>query len=166
MRTRLPGRPRLKPSRVPTSRSRPAPATAKTGVLVDAVRARALEEPIARVRALLRRPERPPAEVLEYGDLTLCTKTRVVRRSERSFDLTPIEFDLLELFLRNPGRVLSRGQIFTHVWGYDFGASSNSLTVYIGYLRLKTEAAGEPRLIHTVRGVGYVLQQWPKGRNS
>jgi two-component system, OmpR family, response regulator MprA len=135
-------------------------------VLVDAVRARALGKPIARVRALLRRPEPPPAEVLEYGDLTLCTKTRVVRRSEREFDLTPIEFDLLELFLRNPGRVLSRGQIFTHVWGYDFGASSNSLTVYIGYLRRKTEAAGEPRLIHNVRGVGYVLQESPKDRDS
>lgn len=151
---------------MPTSRLPVGSRHGETGVLVDAVRARALGEPIARVRALLRRPQRPPVEVLEYSDLTLCTKTRVVRRSERAFDLTPIEFDLLELFLRNPGRVLSRGQIFTHVWGYDFGASSNSLTVYIGYLRRKTEAAGEPRLIHNVRGVGYVLQESPKGRDS
>jgi two-component system, OmpR family, response regulator MprA len=128
-------------------------------VPVDAVRSRALAEPIARVRALLRRPEREVTEVLEFSDLTLCTKTRVVRRGDRPIDLTPIEFDLLELFLRHPGRVLPRGEIFTRVWGYDFGAKSNSLTVYIGYLRRKTESGGEPRLIHTVHGVGYVLQE-------
>ena len=126
------------------------------------MRSRALAEPIARVRALLRRPERAPREVLEYGDLSLCTKTRAVRRAGRAISLTPIEFDLLELFLRHPGRVLSRHEIFTRVWGYDFGAKSNSLTVYIGYLRRKTEAGGESRLIHTVRGVGYVLQESSK----
>jgi len=127
------------------------------------VRSRALAEPIARVRALLRRrPEREVSEVLEYSDLTLCLTTRAVRRGGRAIDLTPIEFDLLELFLRHPGRVLSRGEIFTRVWGYDFGASSNSLTVYIGYLRRKTEAGGESRLIHTVRGIGYVLQASPR----
>ena len=123
------------------------------------MRSRALAEPIARVRALLRRPERASTEVLEYGDLSLCTKTRAVRRAGRAIGLTPIEFDLLELFLRHPGRVLSRHEIFTRVWGYDFGAKSNSLTVYIGYLRRKTEAGGESRLIHNVRGVGYVLQE-------
>ena len=123
------------------------------------MRSRALAQPIARVRALLRRPEREVTEVLECSDLTLCPTTRVVRRAGRTIGLTPIEFDLLELFLRHPGRVLSRGEIFSRVWGYDFGASSNSLTVYIGYLRRKTEAGGESRLIHTVHGVGYVLQE-------
>jgi two-component system, OmpR family, response regulator MprA len=128
-------------------------------VLVGAVRSRALAEPIARVRALLRRPEREVTEVLEYSDLTLCPTTRAVRRAGRAIGLTPIEFDLLELFLRHPGRVLTRSEIFTRVWGYDFGARSNSLTVYIGYLRRKTEAGGESRLIHTVHGIGYVLQE-------
>ena len=81
-------------------------------------------------------------------------------RAERRIDLTPIEFSLLELLLRNPGRVLHRTEIFRQVWGFDFGPSSNSLNVYVGYLRRKTEAGGEPRLIHTVRGVGYVPAQF------
>jgi two-component system response regulator MprA len=88
--------------------------------------------------------------------------TRRVRRGRRFFELTPTEFELLELFLRHPGRVLSRSSIFTHVWRADVGATSNVLNVYVGYLRRKTEAGGEPRLLHTVRGVGYVLAAKPE----
>jgi len=84
--------------------------------------------------------------------------TRDVRRGERSIELTRTEFLLLELFLLNPKRVLTRAVIFDRVWGYDFGPTSNALEVYVGYLRRKTEAGGEPRLIHTVRGVGYVMK--------
>jgi two-component system response regulator MprA len=112
---------------------------------------------LARVRALLRRSsveEDPP----QFSDLMLDPKTRAVTRAGRPIDLTPTEFGLLELFLRNPGRVIHRTEIFRDVWGFDFGPSSNSLNVYVGYLRRKTESAGEPRLIHTVRGVGYVLR--------
>ena len=120
----------------------------------------ALEELLARVRALLRRAtEEGSGEVLRFGDLELHPGTREVRRGDRSIELTRTEFSLLELFLRNPRQVLTRSVIFERVWGYDFGFGSNSLDVYIGYLRRKTEAAGEPRLIHTVRGVGYALRE-------
>jgi len=95
---------------------------------------------------------------LRFRDLTLDPRTRVVRRGTREIDLTPIEFSLLQLFLSYPRHVLTRSFIFTRVWGFDFSAMSNSLNVYVGYLRRKTEDGGEPRLIHTVRGVGYVLR--------
>lgn len=107
----------------------------------------------------LRRRQSDQGEVLRFSDLTLNRRTREVRRGNRDLDLTKIEFALLELFLRNPGSVLSRSLIFEHVWGFDFGPTSNSLNVYVGYLRRKTEAGGERRLIHTVRGVGYVLKR-------
>ncbi|MGZ5308849.1 MAG: response regulator transcription factor [Solirubrobacterales bacterium] len=119
----------------------------------------ALEELMARLRALLRRGESEAGEALEYADLRLDPATREVQRGEREIELTKTEFSLLELFLEHPRQVLSRGQIFEAVWGYDFGPSSNSLEVYVGYLRRKTEAEGEPRLIHTVRGVGYALRE-------
>jgi two-component system response regulator MprA len=120
----------------------------------------ALEELLARVRALLRRTTDADAgEVLSFADLALDLGTREVRRGGRLIELTRTEFALLELFLRNPRQVLTRSIIFERVWGYDFGFASNSLDVYIGYLRRKTEAGGEPRLIHTVRGVGYALRE-------
>jgi len=120
----------------------------------------ALEELLARLRALLRRTDgAAPGDVLEFAGLILDTGTRQVRRSDRDIELTRTEFSLLELFLRNPRQVLTRSVIFERVWGYDFGPSSNSLEVYVGYLRRKTEAAGEPRVIHTVRGFGYVLRE-------
>jgi two-component system response regulator MprA len=120
----------------------------------------ALEELFARLRALLRRTDgAAPGDVLEFADLTLDTGTRGVRRGDREMELTRTEFSLLELFLRNPRQVLTRSVIFERVWGYDFGPTSNSLEVYVGYLRRKTEAGGEPRLIHTVRGVGYALRE-------
>jgi two-component system, OmpR family, response regulator MprA len=120
----------------------------------------ALEELLARVRALLRRTtDTDGAEVLSFADVTLDLGTREVRRAGRLIELTRTEFALLELFLRNPRQVLTRSIIFERVWGYDFGFASNSLDVYIGYLRRKTEAGGEPRLIHTVRGVGYALRE-------
>ena len=119
----------------------------------------ALEELLARVRALLRRATDEDGDVLRFADLELDPGTREVRRGERQIELTRTEFSLLELFLQNPRRVLTRSVIFERVWGYDFGFGSNSLDVYIGYLRRKTEAAGEPRLIHTVRGVGYALRE-------
>jgi two-component system, OmpR family, response regulator MprA len=120
----------------------------------------ALEELLARVRALLRRTtEGDDGELLRFADLELDPGTREVRRGDRSIELTRTEFSLLELFLRNPRQVLTRSVIFERVWGYDFGFGSNSLDVYIGYLRRKTETAGEPRLIHTVRGVGYALRE-------
>jgi DNA-binding response OmpR family regulator len=97
--------------------------------------------------------------VLRFNDLALDTRTRDVSRSERAMELTPTEFRLLELLLRNPRQVLTRELIFDRVWGFDFGPSSNTLSVYIGYLRRKTEADGEPRLIHTIRGVGYMLRE-------
>jgi len=95
---------------------------------------------------------------LRFGDLTLDPRTRDVRRGDRAITLTPLEFALLELFLSHPRHVLTRSFIFTRVWGFDFSATSNSLNVYVGYLRRKIEAGGEGRLIHTVRGVGYVLR--------
>ena len=120
----------------------------------------ALEELIARVRALLRRlGSDETATTLTFGDLELDTGTREVRRGEETLTLTRTEFALLELFLRNPKQVLTRSVIFDRVWGYDFGYGSNSLDVYICYLRKKTEAGGKPRLIHTVRGVGYALRE-------
>jgi two-component system, OmpR family, response regulator MprA len=119
----------------------------------------ALEELLARLRALLRRHENGGEENLRYADLSLNPATREVLRGEREIELTKTEFALLELLLRHPKQVLGRGQIFEAVWGYDFGPTSNSLEVYVGYLRRKTEDGGEPRLIHTVRGVGYVLRE-------
>jgi two-component system response regulator MprA len=121
----------------------------------------ALEELLARLRALLRRSAAPDDQVLRFEDLSLDPATREVTRGERSIELTRTEFLLLELLLRNARQVLPREVIFDRVWGYDFGANSNSLEVYIGYLRRKTEADGEPRLVHTVRGVGYVLREQP-----
>ena len=96
---------------------------------------------------------------LRYADLSLDPRTRLVLRGRRGIELTPIEFALLELLLANPETVLPRSAIFEHVWGYDFGATSNALNVYVGYVRRKTEQGGEPRLIQTVRGVGYVLRE-------
>jgi two-component system response regulator MprA len=119
----------------------------------------ALDELFARVRALLRRADREESEVLRFADLELEPSTREVRRGGERIELTRTEFALLELFLRNPRQVLTRSLIFERVWGYDFGLSSNSLDVYVGYLRRKTEAGGRPRLIHTVRGVGYALRE-------
>jgi two-component system response regulator MprA len=119
----------------------------------------ALDEMLARLRALLRRSgwsgER---RVLRFEDLQLDTLAHEVRRGSRPIELTRTEYLLLELFLMHPRQVLTRAQIFDRVWGYDFGPTSNSLEVYVGYLRRKTEAAGEARLLHTVRGVGYVLR--------
>jgi two-component system, OmpR family, response regulator MprA len=120
----------------------------------------ALEELLARLRALLRRAAPlDDDEVLRFADLSLNPGTREVLRGDRSIELTRTEFLLLELLLRNARQVLPREVIFDRVWGYDFGANSNSLEVYIGYLRRKTEAGGESRLLHTVRGVGYVLRE-------
>jgi len=123
----------------------------------------ALEELLARIRALLRRvsPDLGDDEILRVSDLSLEPATRIVRRRARNIELTRTEFALLELLLRNAGQVLTRELIFDRVWGYDFGANSNSLEVYVGYLRRKTELDGEPRLIHTIRGVGYVLREQP-----
>ncbi len=126
----------------------------------------ALEELLARLRALLRRthtegvaPDELDAEELSFSDLRLNPATREVRRGTRLIELTRTEFTLLEMFLRRPRRVLDRSFILEEVWGYDFPTTANSLEVYVGYLRRKTEAEGEPRLIHTVRGVGYVLKE-------
>jgi two-component system, OmpR family, response regulator MprA len=119
----------------------------------------ALEELLARVRALLRRASPTGDGVLRFADLELDTGTREVRRDGDPIELTRTEFNLLELFLLNPRQVLTRSIIFERVWGYDFGFASNSLDVYIGYLRRKTEAGGKPRLIQTVRGVGYALRE-------
>jgi two-component system, OmpR family, response regulator MprA len=119
----------------------------------------ALRELQARLRALLRRSgEGSDGEVLRFGDLSLDPIAHEVRRGDRLIELTRTEFLLLELFLRHPRQVLTRSQIFEHVWGYDFGPTSNALGVYMGYLRRKTEARGEPRVLHTVRGVGYILR--------
>ncbi|MBB5153682.1 two-component system response regulator MprA [Saccharopolyspora phatthalungensis] len=127
----------------------------------------ALEELLARLRALLRRASPPdlgqdaqPA-ALRFADLELDPGTREVRRGERPISLTRTEFALLELLMAHPKQVLTRSRLLEDVWGYDFPTSGNALEVYIGYLRRKTEAEGEPRLIHTVRGVGYVLRETP-----
>jgi len=119
----------------------------------------ALEELLARVRALLRRGAASVDGVLRFADLELDPQTREVHRGGERIDLTRTEFNLLELFMLNPRQVLTRSIIFERVWGYDFGFASNSLDVYIGYLRRKTEAGGKPRLIQTVRGVGYALRE-------
>ncbi|MCD4523897.1 response regulator transcription factor [Nocardioides sp. cx-173] len=122
----------------------------------------ALQELLARLRALLRRvvqDEDAPEEVLTFADLSMNVATREVFRGQRRMELTRTEFTLLEMFLRRPRRVLERAFILEEVWGYDFPTTANSLEVYVGYLRRKTEAEGEPRLIHTVRGVGYVLKE-------
>ncbi|WP_116198892.1 response regulator transcription factor [Amycolatopsis circi] len=126
----------------------------------------ALEELLARLRALLRRAapdgqQGETSEALSFADLTLDPGTREVRRGGREISLTRTEFALLELFLSYPKHVLTRGRILEEVWGYDFPTSGNALEVYVGYLRRKTEADNEPRLIHTVRGVGYVLRETP-----
>ena len=119
----------------------------------------ALEELFARLRAILRRSADGAVEVLRFADLELDPATREVRRGGDLIELTRTEFSLLELFMLNPRQVLTRSVIFERVWGYDFGPGSNSLDVYIGYLRRKTEAGGKPRLIQTVRGVGYALRE-------
>ncbi len=121
----------------------------------------ALSELLARLRALLRRRSAAGdgGETLRFADLSLDLATREAHRGERAFTLTRIEFDLLELFLRHPRQVLTREIILDRVWGYDFDSSTNSLAVYVGYLRRKTEAGGESRCIHTVRGVGYALRE-------
>jgi two-component system response regulator MprA len=118
----------------------------------------ALQELFARLRALLRRTAPDDGEILRFGDVEMDLAAHEARRGDRPLELTRTEFLLLELFLRNPRRVLTRDVIFERVWGYDFGPTSNSLEVYVGYLRRKLEADGEPRVIHTVRGVGYVLK--------
>ncbi len=122
----------------------------------------ALQELLARLRALLRRvvpEEDAPDETLTFADLSMDIATREVRRGDRLVELTRTEFTLLEMFLRRPRRVLERSFILEEVWGYDFPTTANSLEVYVGYVRRKTEAEGESRLIHTVRGVGYVLKE-------
>ena len=125
----------------------------------------ALEELLARLRALTRRATRAADDdeptLLAFGGLSLDTATREVSRGDRALTLTRTEFALLELFLRRPRRVLERAFILEEVWGYDFPTTANSLEVYVGYLRRKTEAEDEPRLLHTVRGVGYVLRETP-----
>ncbi|MEU5843552.1 response regulator transcription factor [Rhodococcus sp. NPDC047139] len=125
----------------------------------------ALEELLARLRALLRRavpePDSSADEVLRFADLSLDPATRDVTRGDRQISLTRTEFALMEMLMANPRRVLTRSRILEEVWGYDFPTSGNALEVYVGYLRRKTEAGGEPRLIHTVRGVGYVLRETP-----
>ncbi|HAE83551.1 MAG TPA: DNA-binding response regulator [Ktedonobacter sp.] len=117
------------------------------------------EELVARVKALLRRNQEARHEVLHYADIELDTGTRIAHRGSREIDLSPTEYELLALFLRRPRQVLTREIILDRVWGMDFEGSSNVMEVYIGYLRAKLEAEGEPRLIHTVRGVGYVLKE-------
>ena len=117
-------------------------------------------ELMARVHALLRRVEaRPENQKVAYADLSLDPSTREVLRGDMSLSLTVTEFNLLHLLLRHPRQVLERGQILNDVWGYDFGGDDNVLEIYVGYLRKKLEAGGRPRLIHTVRGVGYVLRE-------
>lgn len=118
-----------------------------------------LEELLARIRALLRRTEQERQPVLRFADVTIDTTTREVRRGDRKLELTKKEYQLLELFMRHPRQVLTREMIFDRIWGYDFGGESNVLEVYIRYLRQKLEQNGEPRLIHTVRGVGYVMRE-------
>jgi len=124
----------------------------------------ALEELLARLRALLRRTgpeEAGDGAIMTFGDLTLDPSTREVHRGTRPISLTRTEFSLLEMLIANPRRVLTRSRILEEVWGFDFPTSGNALEVYVGYLRRKTEAEGESRLIHTVRGVGYVLRETP-----
>ncbi len=119
----------------------------------------AFDELLARIRALLRRAAPAQPEVLRFADLMLDTGTRQAFRGERAIELTAKEYELLELFMRNPRQVLTRDIIFDRVWGYDFGGESNIIEVYVRYLRQKTEQSNEQRLLHTVRGVGYVLRE-------
>ena len=119
----------------------------------------AFDELLARVRALLRRRQPREGEVLRFSDLSLDTATREVKRGNEIIELTAQEFDLVELFIRHPRQVLLRDRIYERVWGYDFDGLSNVIEVYVSYLRSKLEASGKPRLIHTVRGVGYVLKE-------
>ena len=120
----------------------------------------AFDELLARIRALLRRAAPPDADApLEFSDLVLDPTTRQAQRGEREIELTAKEYDVLELFLRHPRQVLTRDIIYDRIWGYDFGGESNIIEVYVRYLRAKLEAEGEPRLIHTLRGVGYVLRE-------
>jgi two-component system response regulator MprA len=128
----------------------------------------ALQELLARIRALLRRSaltatvgEEPAEDLLTFADVRMNPATREVWRGERALKLTRTEFGILEAFLRHPRQVLSRTALFEQVWGYDFGEQSNSLHVYLGYLRRKLESEGEARLLHTVRGVGFVLREEP-----
>ena len=118
-----------------------------------------LDELLARVRALLRRSSNGDSPLLQFGDVALDRDAREAARGDRRIELTLTEYNLLELFLLHPRQVLSRSQIYERVWDYDFGPLSNSLSVYIGYLRRKLEAGGEPRVIQTVRGMGYVLRE-------
>jgi len=118
-----------------------------------------VDELLARLRALLRRTQSDRQPILNFSDLTLDTNTRQAYRKGREINLTATEYDLIELFLHHPRQVLTREVIFDRVWGYDFGGESNVLDVYIRYLRQKLEEGGEPRLIFTVRGVGYVLRE-------
>ncbi len=119
----------------------------------------AFDELLARIRALLRRASPPEADApLEFADLVLDPTTRQARRGEREIELTAKEYDVLELFMRHPRQVLTRDIIYDRIWGYDFGGESNIIEVYVRYLRAKLEAGGEARLIHTLRGVGYVLR--------
>ncbi len=117
------------------------------------------EELVARVKALLRRSQEERHEILRYADVELDTGTRLAHRGSREIELSPTEYELLALFLRRPRQVLTREIILDRVWGIDFEGSSNVMEVYVGYLRAKLEAGGEPRLIHTVRGVGYVFKE-------
>ena len=119
----------------------------------------ALEELLARMRALFRRRQPREARILRFSDLELDTASHRVRREEREIELTPKEYDLLELFLLHPDQVLTREIIYDRIWGYDFGGESNIIEVYIRYLRSKLEEEGEPRLLQTLRGVGYVLRE-------
>jgi len=119
-----------------------------------------IDELLARVRAQLRRSEHlQPKQILEFADLVMDTAARTVHRSDREIELTAREFDLLELFMRHPNQVISRTQIYDEIWDYDFGGESNIIEVYIRYLRTKLESGGEPRLIYTKRGAGYILRQ-------
>ena len=117
------------------------------------------EELVARAKALLRRSQEEQHEVLRYADVELDTGTRIAHRSAREIELSPTEYELLLLFMKRPRQVLTREIILDRVWGMDFEGSSNVIEVYVGYLRAKLEAEGEPRLIHTVRGVGYVFKE-------
>ena len=119
----------------------------------------AFDELLARMRALLRRSQPSAGEVLHFSDLVLDTATRQVERAKTPIELSAKEFELLEFFIRHPRQVLSRDQIYENVWGYDFEGESNIIEVYMSYLRNKTEAGGRSRLIHTVRGAGYVLRE-------
>jgi two-component system response regulator MprA len=119
----------------------------------------AFDELLARIRALLRRVAPAQSEVIRFADLELDTGTRQARRGGNTIELTAKEYELLELFMRNPRNVLTRDLIFDRIWGYDFGGESNIIEVYVRYLRRKLEADSLPRLIHTVRGVGYVLRE-------